>query len=248
MAEICSLMLENLTNAGIGILIFLLGYIANVSFSLYYNIKVLGQSFNKEQMWNSFLRIVTFAVGICCLVVVITALPLFANYMGLPLPDEFVNNLTMVAIIGFPLYLASKYALMAFEKMKKILESGTITLSDFEEDSIQEASLKEVEDNKKLYDKIVNALKEAIEVTKEYEESMKKDIEETIETTVETTIENTIEETTEQAVNEIKEEIKDADFFLDYSEQDIKEDSENGSQEEPDEVNFEEMEKNQLEE
>lgn len=238
MTEIYSLMLENLTNAGIGIIIFLLGYLANISFSLYYNIKVLGQNFNKGQMWNSFLRIVTFAVGICCLVVVITALPLFANYMGLPLPDEFVNNLTMVAIIGFPLYLASKYALMAFEKMKKILESGTITLSDFEEEVIQEANLKEVEDNKELYNRIINALKEAIKVTKEYDDSVKEKVEETIKETIENPIgeftDNYIDDSINNTIIELVEEFKE-------------EDSKNVSQEEPDKVSFEQMEKNQIE-
>lgn len=234
MTEIYSLMLENLTNAGIGILIFLLGYLANISFSLYYNIKVLGQSFNKEQMWNSFLRIITFAVGICCLVVVITALPLFANYMGLPLPDEFVNNLTMVAIIGFPLYLASKYALMAFEKMKKILESGTITLSDFEEEAIQEANLKEVEDNKELYNRIIDALKEAIKVTKEYDDSIKEKVEETIENPIGESTDNYIDDSVNKTIIELVEEFKE-------------EDSKNVSQEEPDKVSFEQMEKNQIE-
>lgn len=254
MAEIYTLMLANLRNAGIGILIFLLAYLANISFSLYYNIKVLGQNFNKEQMWNSFLRIITFAVGTCCLVVVITALPLFANYMGLPLPDEFVNNLTMVAIIGFPLYLASKYAMMAFEKMKKVLESGTITLSNFEEEAIESASLEEIEKNKEIYDKIVQGLKEIINEEKQEEKEVDKKIKEShIEEPKETL--NSVEKKLDELVD-LSEELNKSNntdkipniegdkwipVFNSLETEEIY-----TSQDVPDEINMTEMEKEQI--
>lgn len=240
MTEIFNLMLDNLRNAGIGILIFLLAYIANISFSLYYNIKVLGQNFNKEQMWNSFLRIITFAVGTCCLVVVITALPLFANYMGLPLPDDFVNNLTMVAIIGFPLYLASKYAMMAFEKMKKVLESGTITLSNFEEEAIESVSLEEVENNKKVYNKIVNGLKEAIEEEKE----IAKNDEEKDEPIIKPLKPDKLDEVSNKTNEEIEDALHSGTWPVEFAPLDKEEIY--TSQDVPDEVNMEEMEKEQV--
>lgn len=261
MTEIFNLMLDNLRNAGIGILIFLLAYIANISFSLYYNIKVLGQNFNKEQMWNSFLRIITFAVGTCCLVVVITALPLFANYMGLPLPDDFVNNLTMVAIIGFPLYLASKYAMMAFEKMKKVLESGTITLSNFEEEAIESVSLEEVENNKKVYNKIVNGLKEIInEEEKEilHTEESKEKLDKLVELSEELNKSDKKENVTSTIVSPIikplnQEKLKEVinqevprsgTWPITFSP--LNEEEKYTSQDVPDEVNMEEMEKEQV--
>lgn len=132
-------------NAGIGIGIFLLAYISNVCFSLYYNIKILGQAFNKEQIWNSILKVITFIIGCSCLIVVVTGLPIFANQMGLPLPDEFVNNLTMVSVIGFPMYGAVKYAMMAFQEMKEVLESGTVTLKEIEELAEQSKNMDEKE-------------------------------------------------------------------------------------------------------
>lgn len=260
MAEIYTLMLANLRNAGIGILIFLLAYLANISFSLYYNIKVLGQNFNKEQMWNSFLRIITFAVGTCCLVVVITALPLFANYMGLPLPDEFVNNLTMVAIIGFPLYLASKYAMMAFEKMKKVLESGTITLTNFEEETIESVSLEEIENNKKTYDKIVKGLKEIIneeensnhveekldklvELSKELNKSDKEEAEKNVISTITQPIVKPLnQENLEEVINQ--EAPRSGTWPITFAP--LNEEEKYTSQDVPDEVNMEEMEKEQV--
>lgn len=42
--------LHNLTNIGWAMLIFLCAYLSNVSFSLYYNIKVLLEPFSKEKL------------------------------------------------------------------------------------------------------------------------------------------------------------------------------------------------------
>lgn len=49
--------LHNLTNIGWAMLIFLCAYLSNVSFSLYYNIKVLLEPFSKEKLINSGLKI-----------------------------------------------------------------------------------------------------------------------------------------------------------------------------------------------
>ena len=50
--------LHNLTNIGWAMLIFLCAYLSNVSFSLYYNIKILLEPFSKEKLINSGLRLV----------------------------------------------------------------------------------------------------------------------------------------------------------------------------------------------
>lgn len=59
--------LNNLINIGWAMLIFLCAYLSNVAFSLYYNIKVLLQPFDKQKMINSGLKVVTFVVGLTLL-------------------------------------------------------------------------------------------------------------------------------------------------------------------------------------
>ena len=71
--------LHNLTNIGWAMLIFLCAYLSNVSFSLYYNIKVLLEPFSKEKLINSGLKITAFVCGLTLLCVAITTLPLFAH-------------------------------------------------------------------------------------------------------------------------------------------------------------------------
>ena len=59
--------LNNLINIGWAMLIFLCAYLSNVAFSLYYNIKVLLQPFDKQKMINSGLKVATFVVGLTLL-------------------------------------------------------------------------------------------------------------------------------------------------------------------------------------
>ena len=59
--------LQNLINIGWAMLIFLAAYLANVAFSLWYNIKILHESFDKDKLIASGLKILTFVVGLTLL-------------------------------------------------------------------------------------------------------------------------------------------------------------------------------------
>lgn len=74
--------LHNLMNIGWAMLIFLCAYLSNVSFSLYYNIKVLLEPFSKEKLINSGLKITAFVCGLTLLCVAITTLPLLRIWSG----------------------------------------------------------------------------------------------------------------------------------------------------------------------
>ena len=81
--------LQNLINIGWAMLIFLAAYLANVAFSLWYNIKILHESFDKDKLIASGLKILTFVVGLTLLCTAITTLPLFANQVGWAIPEEY---------------------------------------------------------------------------------------------------------------------------------------------------------------
>lgn len=125
MNDILQSVLVNLQNVGIGMLLFFMAYISNMAFSIYYNIKVLGQSFNKQKMVTSIEKLIAFIIGTVLLVVVVTTLPLFSEQVGLTLPEEFVSTFSTLAIMVLPVYASCKYALAAFSKMKQVLDSHT---------------------------------------------------------------------------------------------------------------------------
>ena len=103
-------------------LIFLCAYLSNVAFSLYYNIKVLLQPFNRDKAINSALKVTAFVVGLTLLCVAITTLPLYANQIGWAIPQEYSDLFADLIILGAVLVMSCKYILEAFTKFKGILE------------------------------------------------------------------------------------------------------------------------------
>lgn len=114
--------LLNLTNIGWAMLIFLCAYLSNVAFSMYYNIKILMEPFDKQKIINSGLKIAAFVVGLTLLCLAITTLPLFANMVGWAIPAEYADIFSDLVIIGAVLMVSCKYILEAFTKFKAILD------------------------------------------------------------------------------------------------------------------------------
>ena len=83
--------LNNLTNIGWAMLIFLCAYLSNVAFSLYYNIKVLLEPFDRGKAINSALKVTAFVTGLTLLCLAVTTLPLFANMVGWDIPAEYAD-------------------------------------------------------------------------------------------------------------------------------------------------------------
>ena len=113
--------LQNLINIGWAMLIFLAAYLANVAFSLWYNIKILHEAFDKDKLIASGLKILTFVVGLTLLCTAITTLPLFANQVGWAIPEEYSD----LFAIGAVLLVACKYIKEAFTKFVAILNAKT---------------------------------------------------------------------------------------------------------------------------
>lgn len=119
-------LLENLTNIGWAMLIFLCAYLANVAFSLWYNIKIRKEDFDREKLIASGLKILVFVVGLTLLCTAITALPIFANEVGWTIPDEYTDIFADLVIIGAVLLVSCKYIKEAFTKFVAILNTGSV--------------------------------------------------------------------------------------------------------------------------
>lgn len=117
--------LHNLENAGWAMLIFLCAYVSNMAFGLYRNIKQLQQPFDKEKLINSGLKVVSIVVGLVLLVVGITALPAFADYVGWKIPEEYSKVFSDLAVISVCLVVSCKYFAEAIDKFTAILDLDT---------------------------------------------------------------------------------------------------------------------------
>lgn len=125
MDEILKQILINLQHVGIGVVLFLIAYGSNMGFSIYLNTKILGESFDKSKIVNSFLKILAFSIGATLLCIAITGIPIFANYVGFTIPDEYSEAFENLAVLGIFLIAACRYVLEGYSKMKQILGTKT---------------------------------------------------------------------------------------------------------------------------
>ena len=132
MLEFWKLALDNLEVAGVGFAIFAMAYISNMSFSLYYNIKINREVFSKEKLLNSVFKILAFAGGTIFLILATSLIVPWASNNGLAIPVEYSEVISTIATLGVYLSGALKYIMEAFNKMKKILtvknEAQTVAL------------------------------------------------------------------------------------------------------------------------
>lgn len=118
--------IANLVTIGWAMLIFLAAYLANVTFSLWYNIKLQKEQFIREKLITGGLKVLTFVVGLTLLCIAVTTLPLFANEVGWSIPEEYSDLFADLVIIGAVLLVSCKYIKEAFTKFTAILNAGTV--------------------------------------------------------------------------------------------------------------------------
>ena len=132
MLEFWKLALDNLEVTGVGFAIFAMAYVSNMSFSLYYNIKINREVFSKEKLLNSVFKILAFAGGTIFLILATSLIVPWASNNGLAIPVEYSEVISTIATLGVCLSGALKYIMEAFNKMKKILtvknEAQTVAL------------------------------------------------------------------------------------------------------------------------
>lgn len=122
--------IANLVTIGWAMLIFLAAYLANVTFSLWYNIKLQKEQFSREKLITGALKVLTFVVGLTLLCIAVTTLPLFANEVGWAIPEEYSDLFADLVIIGAVLLVSCKYIKEAFTKFTAILNAGSVDNAD----------------------------------------------------------------------------------------------------------------------
>ena len=121
MQEIIDIVLKNLYHVGLGCALFIIAYLSNVCLSLWYNIKILNQQFDYKKLLNSALKILAFGVGTSLLIIGITLVPIFADFVGFNIPEEYSEVFQNLAIISIFIISTCKYLIEAYGKFKKIL-------------------------------------------------------------------------------------------------------------------------------
>ena len=126
MNDLIQVILGNLKDVGLGVLLFIVAYVSNMMLSLYYNIKILNEPFDKNKLITSGIKIVAFGIGTGLLCVCITAIPEFANYVGFAIPEEYGDVFQDLAILAVFITSSLRYVIEAYGKFSKILKTSSV--------------------------------------------------------------------------------------------------------------------------
>ena len=101
----------------ISILVFVLCYISNFSFGLYYNTKVLYEKISKTKLKNMGLKLLSFVIGLTCLSVASYLIPNILTKLNLSVTIDITNKSIAVLFGSTSVFYASQ----SIVKLKNIL-------------------------------------------------------------------------------------------------------------------------------
>lgn len=110
--------------------IFLLVYVANILFSLYLNIEVLNQSFDRYKFGQSVKKGIVFVLATLMLVAAIDTTSYYLSAYIPELTEELQGVVTVVAVITTIGRACIKYLTEAYATFKNILEMAPLVKSE----------------------------------------------------------------------------------------------------------------------
>lgn len=101
---------------------FLLAYIANILFSLYLNIELLNNSFDKHKLRQSIKKAAILVIATLMLVLAVDVIVMYFSAYIPELNEELKNLVTVVAVVVTIGRSAILYLVEAYSTFKSILE------------------------------------------------------------------------------------------------------------------------------
>lgn len=96
-------------------------WLSNFSFSLYYNIQLMKESFEWSKFFDGLLKLVAVVIGTGLLVVVVTFIPVFLQYVGLEIDSGYVEFFNILVIIGVFTKSIYTYVAQSYQTLNDIL-------------------------------------------------------------------------------------------------------------------------------
>lgn len=99
------------------IIIFVLCYISNFSFSLFYNTKILSQKISKTRLKNMGLKLLSFVIGLTCLSIASYLIPFVLTNLKLNITIDITDKSIAILFGSTSVFYASQSLI----KLKNIL-------------------------------------------------------------------------------------------------------------------------------
>ena len=111
----------DLINVGYAYIVFALAYLANILFSLYYNIKMDGYDFNKYMLWDGIKKAIVFVLATFALVVAVDAAMIYLTEYAPQMSTEAKDTVTIIMVVSTIGRAALKYIVEAYNTFSNIL-------------------------------------------------------------------------------------------------------------------------------
>lgn len=121
MNEIFNLVIFNLEKIGIGAILFLSAYVANILLGAWKNVKIEGYEFNWKLIVQSIIKFIVLGVGVGLLSIVISIIPMYLTYIGIEIGAETMETIDSMVIISAFITATIKYVADSIAKIKAIL-------------------------------------------------------------------------------------------------------------------------------
>lgn len=121
MNEIFNLVIFNLEKIGIGAILFLSAYVANILLGAWKNVKIEGYEFNGKLIMQSIIKFIVLGVGVGLLSIVISIIPMYLTYIGIEIGAETMETIDSMVIISAFITATIKYVADSIAKIKAIL-------------------------------------------------------------------------------------------------------------------------------
>lgn len=121
MESIMSLIIDNLLKIGIGAFLFLIAYLSNMGLGAWKNVNLDGYDFDWKMILHSLIKYLVLVISMAGLCIVITVTPEYANYVGLAIPDEYIEVISNLVIITMFLTGIGIYVKDGLDKLRAII-------------------------------------------------------------------------------------------------------------------------------
>jgi len=116
------LILGNLRDIGYAAVLLAIVWLANFLLDVYYNIKIINQCWSCKNIWDDIIRFLAVCAGVTLLTIAISAFPRFISMVGLTVPEEYVDVMSILTIVALFAKGIYEYTSRAIEKLNGILK------------------------------------------------------------------------------------------------------------------------------
>lgn len=118
------LILGNLTDIGYAAILLAIVWLANFLLDIYYNIKIVHQCWSCKRVYDDIIRFFAVCAGVTLLTIAISAFPKFISVVGLTVPEEYVDVMSVLTIVALFAKGIYEYTASAIKKLNGILKDN----------------------------------------------------------------------------------------------------------------------------